>query len=974
MPRGFLILLMALALFAAVGAYFLLGTDPEEAPPPPPEPRDRPRSESFVETDFSDAELVREVVTPEYVLEPPETPMPESYRKSLGRIRGRVVEADGTPVAGLMVDIYGISALELLQDTSAFMTDKPPEFSFRTGSVKTGEDGTFAHSEIYPRGFYGLGIDLGGPRATTRFLDDMPGPGEEKDLGDIVLGIYAVITGRVVDDLGTPQAGVRLRATNLPSVVFISGLQNYREGCSFLGRGGDRTLVIDPPPVFKQFVRLVPFPTTHSESDGTFRLEGVPLSLLTLVADREGLVTREKGPVSTARGGERDIGDVVMDRGVPVKGKVTDHEGRPAPDVEVRVGPLYGIPEVVVLQPPVKTDELGAFSVPGAPPFKAAFAVARRYPEDPWTVAGPFDPESEPPVIVLPPAYDLRLILTREDGLPVKEPVVKMKELNEFGPMMMPLMKPPTVRGQMSVRKDGVVDLKHLPPGEYEVLVTARGCGLTREAIELTAGGTEKQVILKPAHETRIRVVTKNKGMPVEWAEVTVAEADRDFFMGGTDLSRGRTDAEGLVVLDGLTAGKYKATASHPAFAVTGKELEVPYPEDTVIEVEPGGILEGQVFQGLSPDAPPYMLTLVLDGWTGTLEAQTPRMAVTDLEGKFKVKNLHPGGYKVVVLKRLLDEDPLGMGEVFRRGPLKDEEAEVLSEETTFLEILLEGDDRGPGAPLSGSVFVDGAPAVGARLGLYAKRRYEAQVDARGNYAFEKIPEGDHTLRINTLPGPTGRFDFRIRQRITVTPNVPCVASFTLYTGAIHGKVVHDAGNLPAVGIRVTARMEDDEAPYSARINTLTGLDGSFLIEGVPLGNYTVKADVKGFSSTPATGIKVLPRGRSGPVMIRVIEPILVSGTLILPEGFEDTKLFGMVLNPEKGTGGDQAWVRVNRETGDFETKNLTPGTYTIRCSGFGKGRIDFKGGPLVVPPGGVTGAVIRLEKVDDDSKKKDGE
>ena len=49
-------------------------------------------------------------------------------------------------------------------------------------------------------------------------------------------------------------------------------MQDYRDDCSFLVRFGQQSDVIEPPPMLKQFVHLLPFPTTTTGEDGTFRL------------------------------------------------------------------------------------------------------------------------------------------------------------------------------------------------------------------------------------------------------------------------------------------------------------------------------------------------------------------------------------------------------------------------------------------------------------------------------------------------------------------------------------------------------------------------------------------------------------------------------------------------------------------------------------------------------------------------------
>jgi protocatechuate 3,4-dioxygenase beta subunit len=595
MHRKAFYVFLAVVTLAVAGGVFLLIHDsqpvqgiPEEGVITGPQPKEKP-----FESEIISQEATRELVAPEEA--PPREPgaMPESYRQALGIVKGRVVEVEGTPVPGMKVEFFGLSALDLFQDAGAFFQEEPPALSFRTGVTNTGDDGLFVFKDVDPRAIYVLGVDLEGARSTSRIIDAIPGPGETVDLGDIVLAPHAVLIGKVVDEPGNPVSGARVRATQLPPVIFISGIQNYRDGCSLLARWEEGHRVFDPPPAFKQFARMLPVPTTTTAHDGAFRLEGVPLGLITVVVDRAAYVTVNKGPVSTAMGGEKDLGKIVLGSGVLLTGKVVDHEGEPAPGIEVRAGPMYGVPEAIILQPPLTTDEEGAFAIPGAPALPT-FATARRYPEDPWTVVGPFHPGVEPPVLMLPPAFNLRVVVLREDGEGAKEIRLKMRERHPMGDIL--TFQPPVApKLRMEESDEGIMDIKDLPPGNYELLVTAAGCGVTKEEVSIKAEPMEKHVILKPAYTARVRVLTEKTNSPVEWAEVYACLGEDAMWFNPTKLSRARTDGEGLAELDKLGEGKYQLSISHPRYAITAGTVDVPSGDETVIFLKPGGIIEGVV-------------------------------------------------------------------------------------------------------------------------------------------------------------------------------------------------------------------------------------------------------------------------------------------------------------------------------------------------------------------------------------------
>ncbi len=977
MERKFLFVIISLVSVVAALGIFLLVYGQGEGDAVSVSEAKRPDAQPVrvIDNGAEDADTAREPVAPENVPALDPDAMPESYKKALGLIRGRIVESDGPPVPEIRVEFFSISALEILRDGASFMGDDPPKFEFKTGATETAEDGTFSFEAVYPRAIHMLGIDPQGSRSTTRFVDNVPGPGETVDLGDIVLAPYAVLFGVVKDEQGDPVEGARVRTTQLPPVVFTSGLQDFREKCSFLVRFGPEERVFDAPQALMQFYRMVPFPTTQTGADGSFRMEGVPLGLQTLVVDKPGLVTERVGPVSTALGGEKDLGEIEMDSGVILAGKVLEHDGKPAKGIEVRIGPIHGISEFIVLQPPLFTDDQGKFAFKGAAPL-STFAVARRYSEDPWVFEGPFHPGQEKPVLRLPPAYDLRVIALKEDNSPAKGARLKLREKRPFDNMF--FMHTPTApKERLSYPEDGVIEVKGLSPGKFELLLAAPGCGMKRAEVSVLAEPVVKEVVLEPAYEAKVRVLAEKDGSPVEWAGVNATLGEGSWWLNPMKMSKGRTGPEGLAVLKNLTAGEYKVSVSHPGFAVTDGKLEVPTGDETVIFVKRGGIIEGVVRRGGSAFEAPYMVSLNIQEFKSGPEALTPRFTATDLEGRFRATNLNPGKWQVHVLKRLLDEDPLGLGEVLRMGPLMSSETEVWSGETSYIEIDLESGSAGPGAEVSGRVLVNGKPAVGARLVIRTKKRIEATVNAGGRYSLGKVPVGKHSLRIAELPGtPMSGFNFNIRRRVEVMENLPLYEDFDLFTGAIAGRVIYDSDGTLVRGVRVRAEIEGDDAPYTVTMHTVTGLDGSFLFEGLPMGSYTVKADQGGFGCMPAFGVKVFTGGGGGLVTLVMIDPVVVAGWVKLPDAVKNARWIGLVVKSadsgdkeDKGGRGGTEWVALDKETGEFETTKLIPGSYTANLfSGAGQ---KYKPMEFDVPPGGLANLVLTPEP--DEKKPKQG-
>lgn len=885
--------------------------------------------------------------------------MPESYLKALGVVKGRVVEENGAPVPDLKVEAFGANALEIVSSLGSIMEEERSNLVLLKDETRTAGDGTFRLVGLEPCTIYLLGFDIQGSRPTVRVLDAAPGPGEVVDLGDIVLAAYGVITGMVMEEKsGEPVSGARIRATQVPQAIFLTGLQDFREGCSFFVRWGQDFRVLETPSSLRGLLELIPLPTTRTAVDGTFRLEGVPLGLHTVVADRPGLVTTWKWPVSVTLEEEEDVGTIVMNRGVFLKGRVVDITGEGVPGAEVRLGTMYGVAELIVLQPSIRTGPEGEFAMQGIAP-KAAYAAVRRLEADRWTIFGPFDPEIEPPTVVLPPSFDLRVTICDSEGTRIDGAMLKIRPLS--GELDLYLFNPPVApKERMKRPEPGVIDILGLPPGRYGLLVKADGYGVNREEVELQGGPLFKEVILEPAEPSFVRVLSKRTKQAVEWAEVAVSPKD-DLWFNPMRLSTARTDTTGLATISNLAAGSYRVTASHPMYAVSAGEMAVPGTE-TLVLLDDGGAIRGQVHRGGTKHEAPYLIG-AFPVSVNSLAEITPRLTVTDLDGLFLLTHLSPGTWKVSVLKRVLDKDLLDLDKMKHKGPMVTSEVEVLSGETARVDIDLSRQNSGPRGRVTGAVTLNGRPAVGAVIHLFAKRRYSAFVGETGLFDMGEVPVGEHLLRIVSLPGPTGQYDLSIGRRVKVEKEIPAEVYFEILTGEIEGRVVRESDGATVRGVRVNAELVGEDEEYEVRLSTATVLDGSFRFDGVPVGTFKIDALSRDTPSRPVTDVEVTYGGKAGPVELVLITAVTVAGRVVLPDGLEPPRWMGMMVKGKEAISGTGRWVWISRDDGTFETRELIPGSYSAKVHGdFGEG-VGFKPVDLHVHERGVTDLLLYLEK-----------
>jgi RNA polymerase sigma factor (sigma-70 family) len=894
--------------------------------------------------------------------------MPESFAEALGGVKGRLVEEDGTPIPHTSVGIVGGDFFDLLRDTGALAWGGPYNLVLKEVSARTQKDGTFFFSGVYPRSFYVFWADSGGPRAFARVLDKLPEPGGTADLGDFALPPYVTFCGAIVGETGKPVPGARIRATNLPPLVLVSGLQDFGRGGSFLVEPASAGGVVDPPPVVHDLLDRLPLSTTWSASDGSFCLDGVPIGLAHVIVDHDDFATLSCGPFATGRSGQKDIGDLVLLEGYTVTGVVVDHEGTPLRGIEVRAGSVRAFKKLTVLKPPVKTDTRGAFRV-GALSTESAMVAVRRYAKDRWTVVGPLLIDDEPVNITLPSAYDLKIKVVTESGTPIDGAGLKIRSdyLNDD----IALFNPPRVpKERMDQPAQGIFVINDLPSGKYECLVTAPGYAAIHKKVTVIDEAIEKKVVLEPAFSARVRVVDAVTGAPVEWAEVHATIGRSDWFRKQYRLSRCRTDVEGRGLLEHLRPGKYTITVSHPGYALSFGSLETPADQETVLIVEQGGSIEGVVNTLTDEWTAPFMIVLQQKEWRHAPGGEAPRITVTDLEGRFRMTHLTPGERWVNVLPRVFARSPAEFVSRFNLGSIRSVTERIEAGETTYLELTVgeinvaEERIQETGA-VSGRVLVDRIPAVGVDVEIRSGADLSTRTGSDGGYSFPDVPVGKHFLFVSRKLGTEESSYSSIFRSIEVEPNLTPCEDFNIRTGSLSGCIVRSGSLSPVRDSRLLAICTDMEKSNDKVIIPIqTKEDGSFDVDGIPTGTYCLSTGTSLYSYTPVHDIKILPGKHTGPVLLEQPVCDLVAGRIVLTD--EMGKARGLELHCF--SSDDRLWrtfsLVVSTGRGAFETTDMPPGHYVVRLGidmdGLGLIWSEHEDMTLDIPEGGITGVVLK--------------
>lgn len=884
------------------------------------------------------------------------------YAAGLAGLTGRVVELDGTPVAKIDVELLGVAMDEVFGDATRFFRTDDALFPLSRGSVKTDDDGRFTFERQNPEQFTGLGIGLGGPRATVRFVDCSFSAGAIVDLGDIVLQPYSTFVGKLVDEDGSPVAGARIRATNLPSIIFQFGVADLEPDGGVVfpdprSRRGTETayMPIQFPPAAKVAFDRLPIPETETAEDGTFELAGVPPGLVSVLANKDGLVTLVHGPVpSGAAGSKRELGTLRMSLGEALIGRVVDGAGAGVGGCEVMVGREFAMGERGgILRRFAPTAADGAFQADGladAPHF-----VCVRKPGDlDWVVVAGMQPGIDEPVLKLAPAYDLVVKVVDDKGAIIPRPEIVVTAEDDMLEAAF-LLPPARVDAKIEHLEDGRVRIRSLGSNTYSVAVRADDFAVGTVDADVTAGPAEVTIALKPARRIDVTVTSAAKQTPVAQAHVAILPGrfnDSAFLA----LAATRTGKDGRATLRQAPAGEVMIRVTHPKYAAHIAHLAESESNVTVALVE-GGTLIGHVHEGGKPIDQPRMVVLTKNGRD---DVAMPRFVPTDLEGKFKVAHLTPGEWEANVLPRFAHDQGVEavVQRMFELGrPERDVDVVITDGDETHVEIDLLGSfGEGPKGQLRGLVTLNDRPAVGATVAVRSVDDWSAQrtvkTDATGRFDVGSVPATDLVVTVT----PSGQSDARgwdtgFHMRVIAIPAGGIVdETIRIETGAIAGRVVSEAG-LPLSGASVVLKSKGaDQIAYGGayeivdgqnvrvsnagksghRVNASTDMLGEFSIDPAPIGEFELDVDTGGHLRSTTTGTIV--SGSTVRVDVQLKRAVQVSGRIVLPSGIPSERNVWLNFSPTEGSSGQAIGVYVE-DSLTFSSSDVGPGNYNVTMS-----------------------------------------
>lgn len=792
-------------------------------------------------------------------------------------IEGRVVDESGGPIAGAEV------AVEVRRQPGEMRI----EFGGGTSPTRnlTDERGAFRLSPIDPEERYDVTATRAGlapGKVTVSGLE----PYRVREGVEIVLDEGRVVSGRVVDASGE---GVREAIVELRRVEKRGGMGMLR----LMGGNAE--------PAF----------SATSDAEGGFAIPGVAEGEYEAQARRRGFA-RTKTPAIRVEGPDsgHDLGEIVLERGLPVQGTVHDSLGQPVEGVEVSVTEGGGMMFMMGgdgggKAPDAVTDPTGWFVVEDRGEGEAFTLSFRRSGYVDESVKGIEVPRTEPVDVVLDPASDIAGVVLSAEGEPVAGASVtltRQQTVEMGGNVMMTLMSE-----DETADAEGRFRFEDQPPGKFSLAAVASGFREEKlEHLEVEAGEDLEGVELTlPIGAVVVGQVFGPDGRPLIGARVNKVDAGAGGGFPRMGVPPSMSDGEGRYRIEGLPPGAVSIEADHEDWPRTVKDAEL---EEGVNELdlsfEGGREVSGRVIDTAGAPVVDATVRLVATGrYFGGPQARS------DGSGDFRLAGVPDGEYELRA-----DRD----GYAAYRSP---ERVSVEGGDVAGLEVRL---DRG--ATLTGKVLgLDPSEYVkvsvradGARFGGFDG----ASLDREGGYRLENLAAGSYEIVASlTDSGRRASKALEISEgQLDASLDIEFEPGLTLSGRALQGDSAVRGATVFVDGVSFehTGWGETDD-------------QGSFEIEGLLPGQYRLNLRNWNTGLAYREDVEI---ATSREIAIRVPTAV-VSGTVVDAASRDPLSGVTVTLEPSGGTvGGNQpAHAGATDMEGKFSIESVADGTWQLTAS-----------------------------------------
>jgi protocatechuate 3,4-dioxygenase beta subunit len=625
---------------------------------------------------------------------------------------------------------------------------------------------------------------------------------------DLVVPLGARVKGRLVDEAGLPLAA-------RVAVVELLGVVPWQD-------------VVQ----------------ADAASDGRFTFDRLPEGAHVLVATGRGRAPA-RIPIEVAGTDEVDLGDLVIETGLLLRGRVHDERGRGLAGAHVRVfQSVQGPPRPIEAE----TNDDGSFLLSGLSQGRTGL----------WIQASGFarvtmaaEAGREDVDVTLAAAGSIAGSVVDEADRPVGSFQVTGERTDD----------PIGIHEDVSTG-DGRFRIEDVAPGRWVVQIGApersrsTPSAVTVEAERVTDVGKVRLTAGLVLRGT----VSDATGAPVAGASIVIQsaagyEARR---MGDPEApiplpAASQTGTDGSFEARGLSPGSYRAIASHPDF-VTGDsapvELEAGRPsQEARVVLGRGGRLEGVVRRRAGPLAGARIDVAPIGGY-----ASTRVSTMTDADGAFVFERVRPGD--AYLLLTLPAPDPRSRSSVTSSVSVR--EGETTRADLELREVVVRGRTLRGGEPVEGvQVRLSPRASGSGTPGLLLVQ----QVRSRADGSFELVAAEPGSYGLVVREGS--------RQPEPTLVEVPDAETFTLDVELgprgvpLSGTVVEaeTGAAIADAGVRASPRPPLLEGARGGQGRS--GEDGRFSLDVDP-GRYWLSADSRQRRTARPMEIEVGESGLSG--------------------------------------------------------------------------------------------------------------
>ncbi len=774
---------------------------------------------------------------------PGEEPSPEANTLFLqpgGRIAGRVVGRDGKPLADAIVTATGSagSLFAMLREGR--------------GQQTSGIDGRFE--------FDGLAA---GNRYTVRAVKDGLASVEEgpipveagTDRGDLELKLEAgaSLAFRLVTSEDVPVTDVEVRLQPQGG--------GRRRGSAFGGSDVDREKIV-------------------AQGDGKFFLKALDTGTFDVTLQASDFADVTKEGIKLRSGETLDLGTLHVKESKSIAGQITDATGRPVSGATV--SGLWFDGEKG-RQREVRSGADGRFRLSGLAdqPLRSlsvkagGYATANRDGATPGDTAVDFVLEKTGTIV--------GRVQLRGGLAPAAFRVQAVPEARERQerPGFRIVVGSQQEQDAVFTDPSGTFRLEDVEPGTVTVTAKADGkaaarrSGLAVVPDQVVDAGT---LTIEDGRALRGRVVAAKDDAPIPGASVSVFQPQGFLMAAGRDTVDGLavTGLDGRFEIPGLESRAYTVDANQPDYSPSSGRVEIALDadyDDLVIRLSRGGIVTGVVRDAQKQPLPNTQVLLTKIPMGGG-----PQATSTGPDGRYAFERITPGEYTVI-------RAPTGGGALMLVGGMK--QVVVRDGETTIHDL-----DEAAKISLSGRVLKSGQPIANAMLffdrsadgGGAAQDLKQSRTDGDGRYQIGLDAAGSYAVMVSSLGGLFG--GSRVATPIQVPDQANPVVDITVKAAGISGRVLNREGK-PVSGAVVSIAATGAAAAQGGhgRMRDQTEPDGTFLVEGLDPGTYSVAVAAAGYRNADVPPVTVTSDSDVPAIDVRLEPGRTVRGRVIDAHG-----------------------------------------------------------------------------------------